>query len=334
MNDNFSSAAILVIIQTINNLIHPVSVKVIETARTLGMQGKRDVYGVVLCSCLTLELEAQLKQSGIKEVVVYQHEALDSFIPEIYIDILEKYVTKLKPDVVLASATPEGRTLSSMLAGRLKTGVTADCTDLSFNEDGFLLQTRPAYGGNIMAQIITKTARPQIATLRFGSNQSEVSNTKTKIKRADILNGLKKPFGGYSAQWIDRVDLADCTSSQIIFAIGGGVREKSDIEIFRQLAKNANAKLMCSRVLVERGWFERNCQIGLSGQTVSPKLLVAFGISGSLQFLAGVQEAQRICAVNLDEDAPILKVAHCPIVADINDVTAHLKKIILEELTQ
>ena len=322
-NKNPKSAPILVLIQTIENAIHPVSINVIETACSLGVQDKRNIYGILVCDELTLELQEQLNNCGLTEVFVYQNEVFKSFVPELHIAVIEGCIKQMKPDVFLASATPEGRAISSMLAARLKTGVTADCTQLSFDSKGLLLQTRPAFGGNIMAQIITPTTRPQIATLRFGTPDFIPSNTVTKITKVEteIKNNLATDI---FAQWTEKVSLNNTSNSQIIIALGAGVREKSDIEIFRNIAERFNASLMCSRALVDRGWFNRNNQIGLSGQTVSPKLLITLGISGSLQFLAGIRDAHRICAVTLDENAPILKVADCPIVGDLYEIAENL----------
>ena len=323
IDNNLYSTHILVLIQTVEDNIHPVSVKVIDTACSLGIKDKRNVYGILICKELTSELQIQLKQSGLSEVFVYQNKLLDSFVPEIYADLIEGCVEDLKPDVFLACATPEGRAVSSMLASKLKTGVTADCTDLSFNSERHLLQTRPAYGGNIMAEIITPMARPQIATLRFGTNQKVFIKIETKITVIDAISKSLLPQG-YSVKWIDRTSVDKISNSRIIIALGGGVYKKNDIIIFAEIAQKLNADLMCSRALVDRGWLSRNYQIGLSGQTVSPKLLITLGVSGSLQFLAGIQDAQRLCSVSLDENAPILKVADCPIIGDMYEIIMEL----------
>ena len=322
---NLYCAPILVLIQTVENTIHPVSVKVIETACSLGKNDERAVYGVLICKALTSELQSRLKQSGLTEVFVYHDKLLDSFIPEIYVDLIEECVEDLKPDAVFACATPEGRAVSSMLASRLKTGVTADCTALTFDSQGHLLQTRPAYGGNIMAEIITPTARPQIATLRFGTEQKSGSKTTTKITSKDVTPKYIVP-DGYSAEWLDKTGMEKTSDSQIMIALGGGVHKKNDIALFDETAQKLNAKLMCSRALVDRGWFSRNHQIGLSGQIVSPKLLITLGVSGSVQFLAGLQDVKRLCSVSLDENAPILKLADCPIVGDMYETIKELSK--------
>lgn len=323
MTNNLHRAPILILIQTLENTIHPVAVKVIETACSLGIKDERAVYGVLFCKALSCGLQSRLKQTGLAEVFVYQNASLDSFIPEIYVDLIEECVDNLKPNVVLACATPEGRAVSSILAARLKTGVTADCTALCFNSQGQLLQTRPAYGGNIMAEIITLTARPQIATLRFGAEQKGFSTITTKITIKDVKPKRILPKE-YFVEWKDKTGVAETAEADIIIALGGGVHQKSDIALFAEIAQKFNAKLMCSRALVERGWLARNDQIGLSGQSVSPKLLITLGVSGSLQFLAGIQDVKRLCCVSLDKDAPILKVADCPIVGDMYDIIVEL----------
>lgn len=325
MPDNLHRAPILVLIQTVENTIHPVSVKVVETACSLGINDKRAVYGVLLCKVLTPDFKNRLKHTGLAEVFVCRNNLLDSFIPEIYVDLIEECVEDLKPDVVLACATPEGRAVSSILAARLKTGVTADCTALCFDSQRHLLQTRPAYGGNIMAEIITPTARPQIATLRFGAEQNFCSEITTKITIKDTIPKFALPKG-YSTQWVDKTGASESSESETIIALGGGVHKKEDIALFAKTAQKLNATLMCSRALVDRGWLPRKDQIGLSGQTVSPKLLITLGVSGSLQFLAGTEDVKRLCAVSLDENAAILKVADCPIVGDMYEIIAEIDK--------
>lgn len=321
---NNQNSPILIILQTTKDEIHSVSANVIETARSLGAKEGRRVYGILLCKEVNSKLKDELQKTGLSEVFVCQNKSFDSFIPELYVDTIEKCVENLQPDVVLAGATPEGRMLSSMLAARLKTGVTADCTQLSFNSDGLLLQTRPAFGGNIMAQIMTPNARPQISTLRFGIPNDIDKNIKTEITMIDACLKFSLP-NEYFSEWTEKVGLEKSSDSKIIIALGGGVSQKSDIERFQIIAKSLNVDLMCSRALVDRGWLDRNHQIGLSGQSISPNLLITLGISGSLQFLEGIHNAKRICSVNIDENAPILKIADCPIVGDLYDILACLE---------
>lgn len=312
---------ILVLLQAFPETLHPISKKIITTARLLGKTAGYTVRGVLFCSHLTLSVAQELRESGLDEALVFEDAAYSAFIPELQVQELSRLAER-QTQVVLIPATPEGRAVSSMLAAQLHTGVTADCTELSFTEEGLLLQTRPAFSGNIMADIVTRTARPQIASLRFAS-QIEKANKETPIQRQ---KGSEPMPSIYQTQWLDRASATASQAEEILLAVGGGLREKEDLELFRALADRLDARLCCSRVLVDRGWMTRKEQIGLSGQSVSPKLLVAFGISGSLQFRAGLENVGCLCAVNADAGAPILQIADVPVIGDLYEISTEMMR--------
>ncbi len=310
---------ILALLQQANGALHPVSVEIAAAACELAAQSGRKACGVLLAESWDAALESRLKAYGLNTIYVYADTRFDSFIAEEQADALVSCIRKLQPDILLAGATPEGRMLAAMAAAALKTGVTADCTALSFREDGLLLQTRPAFGGSVMAQIVTPEARPQIATLRYGvSNAAETS--KTKIILMPVPENAQEESGGH-AEWLDRLS-PQGNVERIVIAVGGGLISKDDLVLFERLAENCGAALMGSRALVERGWLPRSRQIGLSGQRTHADLLITFGISGSVQFMAGIQGIKRLCAVNIDENAPIMKAADVPIVGDMNAIAA------------
>ena len=328
-----------VYLQADANGLHPISKKIVTTARALGVQAGYETRGILFSTKLTPKVESQLTSSGLNRVTVLEHPGYDAFIPEQQISAL---VENWDPEteIFLVPATPEGRTLSSMLAARLKTGVTADCTELSFTEDGLLLQTRPAFSGNMMASIVTKHTRPQIASLRF-STEVEETVEKTEIIRRNgpefvPYSEIQPEFSTnpetkfiYRTQWLDRTgDSSGAEKFHVVVAVGGGLRDKADLELFRTLAEKLGADLCCSRALVDRGWMPRKAQIGLSGHSVSPDLLIAFGISGSVQFRAGLEQVGKLCAVNSDPDAPLMKLADLPLAGDLYEVA----KSILERL--
>lgn len=310
---------ILVLLQAFPDGLHPISKKIITTARQLGKTGGYPVHGVLFCSHLTDPVTQELRETGLDEVLVLEDPAYGAFIPEQQAQALSRLAQE-KTQVVLVPATPEGRTVSSMLAARLHTGVTADCTALSFTAEDLLLQTRPAFSGNIMADIVTRTARPQIASLRFAS-PVEPPTKETPILRQKAVDPVS---AAYETQWLDQACGSASQADEILLAVGGGLREKADLELFRNLAEKLGAKLCCSRVLVDRGWLSRKEQIGLSGQSVSPKLLITFGISGSLQFRAGLEEVGCLCAVNTDVHAPLLQMADVPVVGDLYEIAQEM----------
>ena len=310
-----------VLIQAFPEHIHPISKKVISTAVSLGKQKGYSTTGVVFTSNLNDSLKDELLNSNLDYVTIFEDPIFSSFIPE---NEAKNFCRVLgeKSDVVLVPATPEGRTLSSQIAAMLKTGVTADCTELKFDEDGLLVQTRPAFSGNIMASIITREKRPQIASLRFSSDIQK-SEKQTEL----IFEKSQDTSTPYEASWLDTALNDENKHSDIIIAVGGGLNEKDDIEKFRILSEKLGAELYSSRILVDRGWMQRKNQIGLSGNSVSPKTLITFGISGSLQFRAGLENIEKLISINTDPDAPIMKIADVPIVCDLYEVCDAMLKM-------
>ena len=294
-----------VYLQLQGDRLHPVSEKILSTARKLGQGFLTE--GTVFVPALSGSGEEVLRSSGLNRVRVFEGDCFAGFLPEIQAEILENLEAS---EVLLFPATPEGRALSSMTAARLHTGVTADCTALSFTEEGLLLQTRPAFGGNRMAEIVTKTARPQIASLRF-SMPVEGIPAETEIVRKTV-QGQEM----YPVSWLDRAE-QDEKHGPVILAAGGGLREKEDLKRVSLLADSLGAELFCSRALVDRGWMPRSRQIGLSGQSVSAELLITLGISGSVQFLAGLDQITHLCAVDADPHTPLMERADTPIQCDL-----------------
>ena len=250
---------------------------------------------------------------GLDQIYIFKLPENTPFYPETHLEAVSVCLQDLSPEVLLFGATLEGRMLAPMVGAVFKTGVTADCTDLSV-EEGFLIQTRPAFGGRVMASIRTAKTRPQIATVRPGIFSTE----GLKVTFPDVIYrdlSLQKPAGITFLK--ESIQAAEKDQSPVIIAVGGGLREKSDLVLFENLAHKMDAALMCSRALVERGWLAQDFQIGLSGQTVAPKILYTFGISGSVQFMSGIHGTKTICAVNADPKAAILKEADVPVEGDL-----------------
>lgn len=323
-----ASGDVLVFLQKSAGHIHPISLELSAAAVDLAQKNGAFARGVLITDELTVVMEEEIVHSGLKDVFLYQNPIYSNFIAELFCAPLLACIETNKPGSLLVGATPEGRTLAPMAAVPLRTGVTADCTNLDFDENGLLIQTRPAFGGNVMARIITPKARPQIATVRIGIMKQDklprgkrktrivfcdtayfLNTTSTKVKIAATVNGMKEE---------DKAGL--------IVVVGGGLKCKEDLAIFDSFCQQNGAILMCSRVLVERDWFSQSSQIGISGQSVSPKLLITFGVSGSVQFMAGIQRAEKICAVNTDANAPILKIADIPIVGDLYGIIKELHR--------
>ncbi len=310
-------ADVLVWLQVQGGALHAVSRESIACARQLAQESGGRAYGVCVCAFCPETLLREMQDCGLCEVDIYESPDYRVFFARSYANALVSSVRRLQPAAVLVGATLEGRALAPTAASLLQTGVTADCTALAWDENGLLLQTRPAFGGDVMAEIITPTARPQIATVRGAVLpwQGLPQQGETKLSRYSVemgaLPGVLQP----------QATQAEAAREDIILALGGALREKEELAFFSALCEKLGAGLYGSRSLVQRGWLPQTRQIGLSGCSVAPKLLIALGISGSVQFLAGITQARRVVAVNTDENAPILRRADVPLVGDLFSIS-------------
>ncbi len=244
-----------------------------------------------------------------------------------YERIISDLVKAHKPEVILFGATPMGRDLAPRLANKFRTGLTADCTDLDITKQGELLQTRPAFGGNIMATISTPNHRPQMATVRPGVMQSRQVNGH-RGEKIDIPAEEKKSDDLVEILKIvkKRKSNVDLENSPVIVSGGRGLGKAGNFELLKDLAEAMSGEVGASRGAVELGWMPQTRQIGQTGKTVRPKLYVACGISGAVQHLAGMENSDLIIAINKDPDAPIMKIANYALVGDLNRIVPELIK--------
>jgi electron transfer flavoprotein alpha subunit len=266
---------------------------------------------------------------GPDVVYIIEHQLLNSFNEKYYGAVLIKLLKNHFPTIFLAGATAKGRAFIPQVAASLETGLTADCTDLDIDlEKGLLLQTRPAFGGNIMATIICPNHRPQMATVRPNTfpRPKPILGHKGKIirfdiKEEDLPNKLKvKSFL--------KADIKgpDLTEANVIIGVGRGLKGPENLKMVEELASLLGASIGGSRGVVDAGWLPPRCQIGQTGLTVSPKLYIACGISGAIQHIVGIQSAKNIIAINKDPDAPIFNVADYGIIGDLFEVIPALIK--------
>jgi electron transfer flavoprotein alpha subunit len=245
---------------------------------------------------------------------------------------MERLIAEYQPEIIIAGATSAGRTLMPYVAMKVHGGLTADCTGLDIEDgSGLLLQTRPAIGGNIMATIKCPDYRPQMATVRPKSTPQALPENG---RRGEIIRLIAPPELLHSriirTGFVPDEEKFGLQDAETVVAVGRGIKKAENIYLARELADALGAALGASRDVVDRGWLSYPHQIGLSGKTVSPKLYIAVGISGSIQHLAGMQTAGRIVAINKDPDAQIFKVADFGIVGNLFDIlpklTAMIKK--------
>lgn len=267
-------------------------------------------------------LAKDLGTHGADEVLVVDNEALAHYTTEGYTKAICELATERKPGILFIGATFIGRDLGPRVAGRLSTGLTADCTILDVEvEDGALLATRPAFGGNLMATIACPDHRPQMATVRPGVfSKVETLDANYTVEKVDITFAE----GDIRTKVIKTVkeekEVVDISEANIIVSGGRGVGNKESFALLEELASVLGGTVGASRAAVEKGWIERNYQVGQTGSTVRPTIYIACGISGAIQHTAGMQDADMIIAINKDAGAPIMKLADYAIVGDLNKV--------------
>ncbi len=306
--------------------VAPVSFELLGIGRELADRQKVSLIAVILGSSLG-EAAKDLVSYGADIVYQVDNPALEYFTDEVYGNILEDVIQEQKPEVVLAGATAIGRSFIPLVATSLATGLTADCTQLAIRpEDGVLLQTRPAFGGNIMATIECPHTRPQMATVRprvMKAVQPDID------RKGEIINYQPQPERLQSKvkvlrNVLEEHDQVNITEGDIIVSGGRGLDNEKGFELIRQLADAVGGAVGASRAAVDSKWIAYPHQVGQTGKTVNPKLYMACGISGAIQHVVGMQSSETIVAINKDPDAPIFDVATYGIVGDLFEVVPKL----------
>ncbi|MBN1298169.1 MAG: FAD-binding protein [Actinobacteria bacterium] len=304
--------------------IHPVTYELIGKARELASKSGYKVYCLMLGFSI-FESAEELLYYGPDEVFIYDYKELQSFKIEPYTAAFEDFINNIKPSVILVGATTTGRSLAPRVAARFKTGLTADCTYLDIKENSDLVQIRPAFGGNIMAQIITPNCRPQLATVRYkvmeSSKRMPEKNGRVTVCSMDV-NKLQSNIAYISIAHKEIEE--NISETEIIVVAGRAIKTKKDMSLAYELAEVLGGSFAGTRPLVESGWIDSKKQIGLSGRTVKPKLIITLGVSGAVQFTAGMKSADYIFAINKDPEAPIFSVAHYAVVGDIYEIVPKL----------
>jgi electron transfer flavoprotein alpha subunit len=293
-----------------------------------------DALKVQLCSILIgskIKHHADtLFEHGADKVYVCDNPNLNHYDTVKYARAIEELVTKYKPEIVLYGASTQGRDLAPRIASKLRVGLTADCTDLQIGDykhtDGneyrnILYQIRPAFGGNIIATIVSPKKRPQMATVREGVMPTPPRQNGRKgeiIEYKPSLNNLHNVTQILKREKAEkRVNLK---GAQIIVSGGYGVGSRDGFNVIKEFAAALGAEVGASRAAVDAGFVEKDHQVGQTGTTVRPKLYIACGISGSVQHRAGMDQSAKIVAINKDPDAPILSIAHYGIIGDLHEV--------------
>ncbi len=315
---------ITVYVDHVGGRIHPVTLELIGKAKELAAKINHPVYALFIGDGIKDKAE-ELRHYGVDKVFVAENKALESFNIEAYTNVFARFVRKVKPTAILVGATPVGRQLAPRVAARFKTGLTADCTILDMRENTDLVQIRPAFGGNIMAEILTTRTRPQMATVRYKiMDAPERSDSASgEIEMLEVpAEDLKTSIEVLSVT--PKAKEKSIENADVLVVAGRGVKKKEDLNLLRDLADALGGEIACTRPLVEGGWMDAKHQIGLSGRTVRPKLLITCGVSGAIQFVAGMDHSDLIFAINSDPKASIFKVANYAVVGDLYEIVPAL----------
>lgn len=322
--------AVAVYVEYNGKAVHLVTFELIGKARELAAVTGHPVYALFMGYQVGEKAE-ELLAYGVDQVFVYDRKELEHFSVLTYANVFADFITRIRPSSILVGATNAGRSLAPRVAARFRTGLTADCTVLEMKENTDLVQIRPAFGGNIMAQIVTPKNRPQFCTVRYKIFSAppvtkEPSGTiRTMEVTEDMIDRRIRV-----EEIIHKPKEIDISEAEVIVAVGRGVKSQADLEIIRELAAALDAQLACTRPLIECGWFDARRQIGLSGRTVKPKLIITIGISGSVQFAAGMRGAECIIAINTDRKAPVFDITNIGLVGDWYEILPRLLKTVKE----
>jgi len=317
------------IAEQVNGELKAVSFELLARGRKLADKLGGQLVSVVIGESVRDASLQELIERGADVVYSAQDPRLAHFVCESYARVLSSIIRTFHPDIILAAATSSGRTLMPYVAIQVRAGLTADCTELDIEEGtGNLLQTRPAIGGNIMATIKTPDHRPQMATVRPKScrplpRNSGRKGTITVIPVDDAMIDTRVTVLGYRK---DAADFANLEEADIVVAGGKGMKKPEHFALLKHLADTLGGVIGASREAVDRGWIGYPHQIGLSGKTISPKLYIGVGISGSIQHLAGIKTSEVIVSINPDPEANLHKIADFAIVGDAFQVLPELQR--------
>ena len=311
-----------------NNKIHNVVYQLLGKGRELADKLNVPVSVVLLGSDLDDQLK-ELGEFGADEIYYIKSPVLKNYYSEIYVEFITNLIKEHKPEVVLIGATPIGRDFAPRVSKKLNAGLTADCTglDIDLETRQLLLQTRPTFGGNIMATIKNPNSRPQMSTVRPGTfkvpekttREIKINKIPKDINPESLLTKIVKIIKREKKQ----VNLEE---ANIIVSGGRGVGSKENFKIINKLAEVLDAEVAGSRVAVELNWIDHERQVGQTGKTVAPRLYIACGISGAIQHKVGILCSDIIIAINKDPNASIFEIAHYGIVGDLHQVIPALIK--------
>ncbi len=305
--------------------LNSVCLELLGKAQQLGVTLNQSVSALLLGDRVQ-DLAGTLMEYGAETVYLAEHATLKDYRTNAYTKVIEELVKTHKPNILLMGATHVGRDLAPRVSRRVEVGLTADCTELTIDPgDGILLQTRPAFGGNVMATIANRYSRPQMATVRPGVMEA----ARKSGPKGDVISHQvflrENEIGTRVLEVVrEKRKKANLAEAKVVVAGGRGVGDAAGFGILEELAAVMGGELAGTRVAVEEGWIPADRQVGQTGQSVRPELYIACGISGAIQHRAGMMNSRYIIAVNKDPRAPIFQVADWGIVGDVHDVVPEM----------
>lgn len=314
MSENYSG--ILVFTEQSEGKIHPISYELLNKARELADQIDSTVYAALLAPT-GMEV-GELVYHGADRVYYLANDIFNQPLESQYQKQLLSLINELKPEIILFGASSFGRSLAPRISAALKTGLTADCTALEIDEEGKLVQIRPAFSENILAHIST-VSLPQIATIRY---KEFPVNLRDERRKGEVIKKDVEIIEDSAVQVIEKLadNKVNISEAEVIVAGGRGVKNAEDFKLLQRLADLTGGTIAASRDLVDEGFIAREYQVGYSGSRVKPKIYFACGISGAPQHIAGMKDSEIIIAINNNPSAPIFNIADYGIVGDLYEV--------------
>lgn len=317
-------AGVLIVAEQNRGEMHRVTYELLNKGRELADKLKASLECLILAGeCAAAE---ELNFRGADTVYYMKSRAFE--IPEEYLfkSNISAFVREHKPEIVLIGATDFGRSLAPRVAAALRTGLTADCTEMEIDETGRLVQIRPAFSDNILAHIKTVTY-PQMATIRYREFREAVRDISKPVNIVEIKPYMEEYDGSKVVRLFSGEEL-DIAEAEVIVAGGRGIRRKEDLKMLEELADELGGVVGASRALVDAGMISSAYQVGYSGNRVKPRIYVACGISGAPQHLAGMKESDMIIAINSDPSAPIFNICDLGYVGDLYKIVPELTKAV------
>ena len=322
------SKDVFVLMEQRDGELAKVGIELIGEATKLASDLGQNVVAVLLGSGIKEKAEVCV-QFGADKVVVVDDPMLKEYLTEPYADAVTAVIKKYEPEIFLFGASSIGRDLAPRVSARIHTGLTADCTGLDIDPETKLLRmTRPAFGGNIMATILCKNHRPQMATVRPGVMQALAKDTSRKGEVEDLKVEFKTPVVKIKEVIKEDKKKVDITEAKYLISGGRGIGSPEFFGELQKLADVLGGEISSSRANVDAGWIDKDRQVGQTGKTVRPDLYMACGISGAIQHVAGMEGSEYIIAINKNDTAPIFDIADLGIVGDVKTIIPKLTEAV------